>query len=211
MFFGFVVSSSGHRFFLVLLPVWGFFYGVGLGAHSVQALFGDAFLATITSWVAGFIIGALFAVLSNLFYFFGVALIAASLGYAAGVSLVLAIALDFGFVAWLVGVLAAVVFAIGAIALNIQKWVVIVATSLLGAGIIVGTFLFMFGGLPPATLVQNPVRLVLQTSPGWLFIFFIMAGFGIVAQYATTRTWDVKVYDRLADLTVCEPAGVANQ
>ena len=53
---------------------------------------------------------------------------------------------------WLVGIIAGLVFAVGVVLLNIQKYVVIAATALLGAGIIVGTFLFLFGGLPPAEL-----------------------------------------------------------
>jgi hypothetical protein len=210
MFFGFIVSFGGYKFFLFLLPIWGFFFGFGFGAHSVQGLLGDAFLATVTSWVVGFIVGAVFAVLSYLFYLFGVALIAGSLGYALGVSLLLAIGLNYGFLAWLVGLTVGVVFAVGAIMLNIQKWVVIIATSLLGAGIIVGTFLFMFGGLPPETLVENPIRYVLQSSPFWLFIFFVLAGFGIVAQYASTRRLEVEAYDRLSEVTSGAPASVTH-
>jgi len=40
---------GGYRFFIFLLPIWGFFFGFGLGAQAVQALFGDAFLSTVTS------------------------------------------------------------------------------------------------------------------------------------------------------------------
>ncbi len=63
LLFGLVLAFAGYRLFLVLLPIWGFFFGFGLGAQSIQALFGDAFLATITSWVVGFVVGAIFAVL----------------------------------------------------------------------------------------------------------------------------------------------------
>jgi hypothetical protein len=201
MFFGFVLTFSGYRFFLVLLPIFGFFYGFGLGAHSIQALFGTAFLSTVTSWVVGFLVAMVFAVLSYLFYLFGVALVAGALGYSLGTSLVMAFGLDFGFLAWLVGIVVGVVFAVGAIALNIQKWIIIIATALLGAGVTVGTFLFLFGGLPSATLTANPVRYVLGTSPFWLFIFFVIAGFGIAAQYATTRTLELEAYDRLSDVS----------
>jgi len=209
MFFGFILSFSGYRFFLVLLPIFGFFYGFGLGAHSIQALFGGAFLATVTGWVIGFLVGVVFAVLSYLFYLFGVALIAGALGYSVGVGLMMAIGFDFGFLAWVVGIVLGIVCAVGAIALNIQKWIVIIATSLLGAGVIVGTFLFMFGGLPPAQVTQNPVRYTLQSSPFWLFIFILIAGLGIAAQYATTRRLELESYDRLSDFG-SEPAQVSS-
>jgi formate hydrogenlyase subunit 3/multisubunit Na+/H+ antiporter MnhD subunit len=106
--------------------------------------------------------------------------------------------------AWIVGIVVGVVFAIGVLALNIQKWVVLIATSVLGAGVIVGTFLFMFGGLPSAQLVQNPVRVVLQTSPFWAVVFLVIAVLGIVAQYQSTRSWNIATYNRWE--TMNEPA-----
>ena len=87
LLFGLAITFGGYRLFLVLLPIWGFFFGFALGAETLQILFGIGFLATITSWVVGFIIGALFAVFSYMFYIFGVAILAASLGYGLGVGL----------------------------------------------------------------------------------------------------------------------------
>ena len=61
LFFGFVLAFGGYRFFLVLLPIWGFFFGFGVGAQTVQAIFGEGFLSTATSWAAGFVTGMLVA------------------------------------------------------------------------------------------------------------------------------------------------------
>ena len=69
--------------------------------------------------------------------------------------------------------------------------------------------LFMFGGLPPAQVTQNPVRYTLQSSPFWLFIFILIAGLGIAAQYATTRRLELESYDRLSDFG-SEPAQVSS-
>ena len=68
--FGMLVCFAGYRFFLFLLPIWGFFFGLWLGAESMQALFGVGAFATVTSWVVGFVVGVIFAVLSYLFYLF---------------------------------------------------------------------------------------------------------------------------------------------
>jgi len=198
MFFGFIVAFGGYRFFLILLPIWGFFWGFGLGANSIQALLGENFLVTITGWVVGLIVGIIFALLSYLFYFFAVALIAGSLGYALAVGILLAIGIPFGFIDWIVGIAVGVIFAIGAIVLNVQKWVVIIATSILGAGIIVGTFLYVFGRLPATA---NPVQATLQTSPFWVIVFLVIAALGIAAQYATTRHWEVQTYNRVSEVT----------
>jgi hypothetical protein len=103
LFFGTFLVFAGYKFFMFLLPVWGFFFGLALGAQSVQVLLGDGFLASITSWVVGFIVGALFAVLSYLFYAFAVAIIAGSLGYVLTVGLLTWIGMDLKFIVWLIG------------------------------------------------------------------------------------------------------------
>jgi hypothetical protein len=211
LFFGAVLAFAGYRFFLVLLPIFGFFFGFGLGAQTIQALFGEGFLSTVTSWLTGFVVALGFTVLAYFFYVAAVGLVAAALGYALGVGLMMAIGLDFGLVVWLVGFVAALVVGIGAVVLNVQKWVVIVATALLGAGVIVGTFLFLFGGLPTDVLVQNPVRYVLQTSPLWMTVFLAVAVLGGLAQLTTTRRWEITSYNRWEALSEPEPAPAAAQ
>ena len=197
LFFGFVLAFGGYRFFLVLLPIWGFFFGFGFGAQAMQAIFGEGFLSTITSWVVGFFFAVAFAVMSYFFYFFAVSVVAGALGYALGVGIMQWIGFDFGLIVWLVGVAAGVGIALAVLFLNVQKWVVMIATALLGAGTIVGTFLFLFSGLPSAELVQNPVRVALQNSPLWLIVFVIVAAVGAAVQYETTRHWEVETYNRL--------------
>jgi hypothetical protein len=135
--------------------------------------------------------------MSYAFYFMAVSLVSGALGYAVGAGLMQAIGFDFGFLVWLVGVIAGVAVAIAVLLLNVQKYAVIVATALLGAGVIVGTFLFLFGGLPSDELVQNPVRQVLQTSPLWLIVFLLVAAVGGVAQFQSTRHWEVETFNRL--------------
>jgi len=100
---GLAICFGGYRLFLFLLPIWGFFFGFALGAETMQALFGVGFLATVTSWVVGFIVAAIFALLSYLFYAVGVALVAGSLGYALGAGFMNLINLDWNWLVWLVG------------------------------------------------------------------------------------------------------------
>jgi hypothetical protein len=200
LFFGVVLTFGGYRFFLVLLPIFGFLFGFGFGAQTIQALFGGGFLATLAGWLAGTAMGAVFAVSSYLFYVIAVAVAGGALGYALGVGLMEAVGFDFGLLTWLVGVIAGVVFALGVVVLNLQKWAIIIATSALGAGVIVGTLLFLFGGLPATQLVQNPVRHVLQTSPFWLTAYLTVAALGVVLQYQLNRHLEIRAYNRLATL-----------
>ena len=67
LMFGLAVTFLGYRLFLILLPIWGFFFGFFLGAETVQVIFGIGFLATVTSWVAGFFVGVVVAVLVVVF------------------------------------------------------------------------------------------------------------------------------------------------
>jgi hypothetical protein len=207
LFFGFVLLFGGYRFFLFLLPIFGFFFGFALGAQTIQALFGDAFLSTVTSWIVGFGLAVLFALLSYLFYIMAVALVGGALGYVLAVGILQAIGLNFGFLVWLVGIVAAILVGAAVVLLNIQKYVIIAATAILGAGVIVGTFLFLFGG-PAASVVQNPVRVALSGSPFWTITFLLMAVIGGVAQFESTRHVEVETYNRFSDMYGGEPAAV---
>jgi hypothetical protein len=194
--FGLALCFAGYRLFLVLLPIWGFFFGLALGAQTIQAIFGQAFLATITSWVVGFIVGGIFAVLAYLFYMFAVAIIAGSLGYAAAVGILLAIGLPMGFLVWLIGIIAGVLLAIVTLRFNIAKWVIIIATGVLGAGVIVGTILLMF--VPAAQVMENPVKALLSASPLTAILFIVVAVLGVVAQIKQNQNFNIDSYDRWA-------------
>ena len=195
LLFGAALAFSGYRLFIFLLPLWGFFFGLALGAQTIQAIFGDAFLATVTSWVVGFIVALIFAVLSYAFYMFAVAIIAGSLGYALAVGLLTAIGLQMGLLVWIIGIVAAVALAIVTLVLNIQKWVVIVATAILGSATIFGTILVLFN--PVAQVLANPVRTMISSSPLMTILFLIVAGLGIYFQFASTRTVTIVEYNRM--------------
>jgi hypothetical protein len=195
--FGLVLCFGGYRFFLILLPIWGFFFGLVFGAQSIQMLFGVGFFATVTSWVVGFVTGAIFAVLSYFFYLFAVALIAGGLGYAAAVGLLLAIGLDMGFLVWIIGMAAAIALVFVTLRFNLQKWVIIIATSLAGAGVIFGAFVILFA--PHAALLENPVKIALQQSPLLMITALIVAAIGIYVQARANRTFTIESYNRWAE------------
>lgn len=197
--FGLVFCFAGYRFFLILLPIWGFFFGFIWGASAVTAIFGDAFLATITGWVIGFVIGAIFAVLSYLFYIAAVVIIAGSIGYAIGTGIVLAIFPSLNITAWIVGVVLGLVVIGVTLFFNLQKWVIMIATAILGAGIIFGGFLVLFN--PHATLLQNPVAVALQQNFLLLILFIILAAAGVFFQYMSGARTTVVEYNRWDEVT----------
>ena len=184
LLFGLAMAFAGYRLFLVLLPIWGFF-------------FGEAFLATVTSWIVGFIVAVIFAVLSYLFYIFAVAIAAGSLGYSLAVGLLMAIGLQGGFITWIIGVVVGVALAVVVLRFNIQKLIIEFATAFMGVGVIVGIFLALFGGLPSSQLVQNPVAFALQNSPFWMIVYIVLGIVAFAAQYMNNRSWEAQSYNRM--------------
>jgi hypothetical protein len=197
LFFGFVLAFGGYRFLAALLPLLGFVFGFAFGALTVQALLGDGFLSTLSSWLIGFLFAVSFAAASYLVYFMAISMATMLLGFGLGAGLMEAIGFDFGFLVWLVGLVCGLALTFAVLKLNVQKYAVIAATALLGSGVIAGTFLFLFGDLSAADLGQNPVRHALQTAPLLFVVFLAVAVLGAVAQYLTTRHWEAVVYDRL--------------
>jgi hypothetical protein len=195
--FGLAMTFAGYRLFLILLPIWGFFFGLMFGAQTMQALFGVGFLATVTSWVVGFIVGAAFAVLSYLFWIVAVAIIAGSLGYSVAVGLLMAIGMNMNFIVWLIGIVAGVALAIIVLRFNIQKWVIIIATGILGAEVIIGSIVLMF--YPHADILANPVKAVMNASPLVAILGIVVAVLGILAQVRQSRNFTLDSYDRWSE------------
>jgi hypothetical protein len=192
---GALITFGGYRLFLALLPIWGFFFGFALGAETLQLIFGEAFLATVTSWIVGFIVGAIFGLLAYLFYTVAVGLIAGSVGYALGAGFMNLIGVEFGFLVWIVGIVVGAVAILVTFWFALQKYAIIIATAVGGAGMVVITLMFGYVGLTLAKLVDNPVQFALDDSPLWALFYLLLAAAGIAVQIATTRGFEVAAYD----------------
>lgn len=184
----------GYRVFLVMLPIWGFFAGFWLGAQTTSLLFGAGFLATTTGWVVGFFIGLLFALLSYLFYLFGVALVAAAVGAALVTGFLSLFGLETGLLVFLAALVGAVVVAGLTLLFNLQKYVIIILTAVGGANSLVLSVLLLFGRVTPDDLAAagNAIRPVLQDSWFWALVWILLAIVGIIFQFRTNRTFVFK-------------------
>ncbi len=186
---GLTALFAGYRLFLFLLPIWGFFAGFFLAVSAVTFLLGDNFLATALGWTIGFIAGLIFALLSYLFYFVGVATLAGSVGYALGAGLMYAIFDEPAVLAFVVGLVAAVVVAIVTLALNLQKWIIVAITATGGASGLFLSAMLLFNVIELSDLGANPVRAVINDSWFWFLIWAGLAAVGIIAQTSSTRTY----------------------
>ena len=183
----------GYRFFRILIAIWGFFAGFNLGAGAMTALFNNAFLGTTTGIVLGLVIGLVFAALAYFFYYFAVVLLGASAGYTLGSGLIGAIGLNNpGFVAVIVGVVLAVVFAFLILVLNLPKILIMVFTALGGAVAMLAGLLILFGQVKVAYLQYGDAVALVKASWFWSIVAIALAVVGFLVQWRTMQEYNLE-------------------
>jgi len=178
---GAAFTFYGFKFFLILLPLWAFVVGFSAGAQAVDQLFSGGFLTTITGWVVGFILGAVFAVISYLWYWAAIVLLGGGLGYTIGVGLMGWLNIH-GFLAVVVGIIVGAVFAVGTILLRAPRILVVIFTSLGGAATVVGGALLIIGRIPVGSLTDGVLGSVLEDNLFWFVAWIAIAALGVVYQ-----------------------------
>jgi hypothetical protein len=182
---------AGYRFFLVMLPIWGFFGGFWIGAYGVTLIFGTGFLATTTGLVVGLVVGIFGALLSYLFYIVGVLVIAGAFGGALGSGIMSALGFDPGLILAIVTIVSALVAAGLTLLLNVQKYVIIVLMAMAGAALVVLAGTLLFGQVTVADLQAggNFLRPIFQGSWFWALVWLVLAVAGVVVQVRANRTY----------------------
>lgn len=196
LLFGTLVCFGGYRLFLFLLPIWGFFFGFTLGAQTVQALFGEAFLSTATSWVVGLFVALIFAVLSYLFYVVAIGVLAGSLGYGIGLAIMGMFSANLTIITFFVSIALALVVIGLTFYFDVAKYIIIAATAIGGAGVTIATLVAGVGTVGLIRIMENPMRTLLDDSPLWMLLFFMMAAAGIVMQIQVNRAMEIESYNR---------------
>jgi hypothetical protein len=189
---GLAFAFWGFRVFLVLLPIWGFFAGFLLGANGVEYIFGDAFLATATGWVVGFLLGLLFAVLSYLYYWVAVILLGGALGYQLTIGLLQWIGFDAdGIFAFILAIAGGAVFAVGFFLLRMPAVLVIVATSITGAGATIAGIAIGLGIIDYQEMSSGIFGVYAASDVGWIGIVAAIALAFAGAIYQTRTITDM--------------------
>jgi hypothetical protein len=189
---GLIALFFGYRIFKLLLPLLGFFVGLVVGAQVVASIFGEGFLASVIGIVAGLVVGLLFGALAYVWWWLGVILVFAGMGYALGYAILPAFGLDDAqFISVLIGVAVAAIFAIGAIVLRMPKLVVIGVTALWGSGAVIAAWLIFINEIDAEQLGFGAVNAVVAHSTIYLIIFFAVAVIGMAFQLASTREYEL--------------------
>jgi hypothetical protein len=179
---------AGYRFFLILLPFFGFVAGFYVGSAAVTAIFGNGFLSDVTGWIVGFIAGVAFFALAYFFFIIGVIVLAASVGASIGAAVMNALGIG-GILEILVAAAAAIVLAGAAIVLAAPKYLVIALTAIIGAATLLAGVLLLIGGIKLPDLQQGPVDAIVKEGTIWVIAFVVLAAVGIVAQLRAFPTY----------------------
>jgi Domain of unknown function (DUF4203) len=191
---GLAMTFAGYRFFVILLPIWGFFAGFQFGATIFTNIFGEGFLRTVLSWVVGLLVAIFAAVLAYLFYAVAVVLLAGFVGYQLGVGIMTWIGLQEGFLTFLVGLVFALGIAALAIFLRLPKLLIIVLSAFAGAGTILAGIFLAVGRISIDSLRYGEVGAILRDNWLWGLLYLAIAAIGFYFQWRTTQSFIVEEY-----------------
>jgi len=182
MVIGLAFAFGGWRFFLLLLPLWGFLVGFNVGTNAVTALFSDGTFATLTSWLVGLVLAVIFALFAYLYYYAAIALLGGAVGYAIGTSLWGLIGNEYGLIAFVIGLAVGAVLALAILALNVPRLLIIVLTGLGGAAAILAGWFILIGKIPVENIHWTQVGMLIKDSWFYLIVWAVIAGAGMLAQ-----------------------------
>ena len=179
---GGVMLFAGQLVLRIVLPIWGFFAGFAFGAGLVAEFADERFLGTVLGWVLGLVFALLFAVLAYLFYAVAVILAMAAFGFAIGAGIVVALGIDWNWVAVLVGVAVGAVLGLVSVLANMPMIVLVVFSSVAGAVGVVAGLMLLVGSLNSGDFTQAAFTDAVKDGWGWYLTLLVLAVLGIVAQ-----------------------------
>ena len=186
---GLAVCFFGLRFWFILLPVFGGITGFFVGARVIQDFFGTGFLSTATSWIVGIVVGLAFALLSYFVWYAGAIIMAGAVGASLFSGILHALFSNpWGVVLFIVALIGAVIFAVGALVLNLPVYIVIVNSALAGASLAIAGLLTIFGTIQVLELANGATLAVVnETRLGnaswlWVLAWIVLAAAGLFSQ-----------------------------
>ena len=173
---------AGQFVLRLVIPIWGFFAGFAFGAGLVADLADDRFLGTVLGWVLGLVFALVFAVLAYLYYYVAITLAMAAFGFAIGSGLVVALGIDWNWVAVLVGTIVGVILGLVSIFLNMPVIVLVVFSSFAGAVGVVGGLMLLVGSLNSADFTRGDFTSTVENGWAWSLLLLVLALVGIFNQ-----------------------------
>jgi hypothetical protein len=179
---GLVFCFSGHLWLRIALPVWGAFVGFAFGAGLVAGLGGDRFLGEVLGWVVGLAFALLFAALAYAYFAFAVVMAMTSVGFAVGAGLVVALGVDWSWVAVIVGVLVGATVCVASILVNLPAVVLTTVSAMGGAIAVVAGLMLVTGAMDSADFTRDAFADRVHDDWWWYVVFLALALGGTISQ-----------------------------
>jgi hypothetical protein len=173
---------AGQFVLRLVIPIWGFFAGFAFGAGLVAGFADEHFLGSVLGWVLGLVFALLFSVLAYLYFYVAIVIAMGAFGFAIGSGLVVAIGIDWSWVAVLVGVVVGLVFGLVSIFANMPMIVLVVFGSFAGAVGVVGGLMLLVGSLNSSDFSRGDFTDTVSNSWAWSLLLLALAVGGILIQ-----------------------------
>ena len=173
---------AGQFVLRLVIPVWGFFAGFAFGAGLVAGFADERFLGTVLGWVLGLVFAVIFSVFAYLYFYVAVILAMGAFGFAIGSGLVVALGIDWNWVAVLVGLVVGLAVGVVSVFGNMPMIVLVIFSSLAGAVGVVGGLMLLVGSLDSADFTRGDFVNSVENAWGWSLLLLALALAGILVQ-----------------------------
>jgi len=173
---------AGQLVLRLVIPIWGFFAGFAFGAGIVAELADEHFLGTVLGWVLGLVFAVIFAVLAYLYYYVAIVIAMGAAGFAIGSGIVVALGIDWNWVAVLVGLAVGLLVGLVSVFTNVPMIMLVFIGSIAGAVGVTGGLMLLVGSLDSADFSRGDFTDTVSNSFGWWLLLVVLAVAGIVVQ-----------------------------
>jgi len=186
---------AGQFVLRLVIPIWGFFAGFAFGAGTVAAFADEHFLGTVLGWIIGFVFAIIFAILAYLYYYVAIVIAMGAAGFAIGSGLIVAIGIDWNWVAVLVGLAVGLLVGLAAVLADVPMIVLVIIGALAGAVGVVGGLMLLVGSLNTADFTRGDFTSTVSNGFGWGLLLLVLAVAGVVVQARQRAVMRQNVHD----------------
>jgi hypothetical protein len=179
---GSAMLLAGQFVLRLAIPIWGFLAGFAFGAGLVAEFADEHFLGSVLGWVLGLVFALIFAVFAYLYYYVAIVIAMGAFGFAIGSGVVVALGIDWSWLAVLVGLVVGLGIGLVSIFANMPMIVLVVLGSLAGAVGVVAGLMLLVGSLDSADFSRSDFTDTVSNSLWWSLLLLVLAIVGILIQ-----------------------------
>ncbi len=179
---GLTFCLSGGRWLRIVFPIWGAFAGFAFGAGLIAGIGEDRFLGDVLGWIVGLVCAVVCAVLAYSLYAFAVLIAMTSIGFTIGSGLVVALGIEWNWVAVLAGILIGALLGVGALVSDLPMLLVIALSAAAGSIAVVAGAMLVTGAMNSADFTRAGFTDKVQDDWWWYAMFLVVAIGGLVFQ-----------------------------